>query len=372
MTRYTERVVVQIRNVHEEEHELKGKQNKKRLKPILKKSMLTALGLGIALPIGGTLPQANAGAIGPVINISQPVLNDGINWLSYSSKPNDPSLRDVPIEVTINNIIRINLSTQFRSDEYSPPTASSSDSSIAEVYVETRQDENMPTPESTLVVIPRQSGKISIELKANYMISGAPETVTDNIELYISKKGDVNADGKVNSLDASDLFNYLRNMMTRRSFSYVEMNRMDVDRNMEPTLGDMDALLKGYKGKTLGGKNNDYVLTFKQVDDAPYVLNGELMNAMLIGNEIGVRHYIMDIDYNDSLNTPSYQWYRATEATGEDMLPIEGETGAQYTVKEEDEGYYLVLEVITQSTWDSNTEPRKVYIVGKEKIQHLD
>lgn len=151
--------------------------------------MLTALGLGIALPIGGTLPQADAGAIGPVINISQPVLNDGINWLSYSSKPNDPSLRDVPIEVTINNIIRINLSTQFRSDEYSPPTASSSDSSIAEVYVETRQDENMPTPESTLVVIPRQSGKISIELKANYMISGAPETVTDNIELYISKKG---------------------------------------------------------------------------------------------------------------------------------------------------------------------------------------
>ena len=230
----------------------------------------------------------------------------------------------------------------------------------------------MTTPVSTLVVIPRQSGKINIELKANYMISGAPETVTDNIELYISKKGDVNADGKVNSLDAVDLFNYIRNMMTRRSFSYVEMNRMDVDRNTEPTLGDMDALLIGYKGKTLGGKNNDYVLTFKQVDDAPYVLNGELKNAMLIGNEIGVSHYIMDIDYNDYINTPSYQWYRATEASREDMVPIEGETGAKYTVKDEDEGYYLVLEVITQSTWDSNTEPRKVYIVGKEKIQRLD
>ncbi|WFR61538.1 hypothetical protein P9222_24425 [Paenibacillus amylolyticus] len=195
---------------------MKGKQNKKRLKPILKKSMLTALGLGIALPIAGTLPQANAGAIGPVINISQPVLNDGINWLSYSSKQNDP--RDVSIEVTINNTVRINLSTQFRSDEYSPPIASSSDNSIAEAYVETRQDENMTTPVSTLVIIPRQSGKINIELKANYMISGTPETVTDNIELYISKKGDVNADGKVNSQDAADLFDYLRNMMTRRSF----------------------------------------------------------------------------------------------------------------------------------------------------------
>ena len=119
---------------------MKGKQNKKRLKPILKKSMLTALGLSIALPIGGTLPQANAGAIGPEIKISQPVLNDGINWLSYSSAQDNPSfVPEVPIEVTTNNIIRINLSTQFRSDEYSPPTASSSDNSIAEAYVETRR-----------------------------------------------------------------------------------------------------------------------------------------------------------------------------------------------------------------------------------------
>ncbi|MGO4729496.1 dockerin type I domain-containing protein [Paenibacillus sp. 2KB_22] len=349
---------------------MKGKQNKKRLKPILKKSMLTALGLGIALPIGGTLPQADAGAIGPVINISQPVLNDGINWLNYSSKPNDPSLRDVPIEVTINNIIRINLSTQFRSDEYSSPTASSSDNSIAEVYVETRQDENMPTPESTLVVIPRQSGKINIELKANYMISGAPETVTDNIELYISKKGDVNADGKVNSLDASDLFNYLRNMMTRRSFSYVEMNRMDVDRNTETTLGDMDALLKGYNGKTLGGKNNDYVLTFKQVDDAPYVLNGQLKDYM--ESAVAVDYYLMDIDYDDTLNTPSYQWYRATDALGEDRVPIVGETREQHSVTSEDENHYLVLEVITHSTSNPNTEPRRTFIVGKEKIQLPD
>ncbi|WKL01501.1 hypothetical protein Q0F98_33775 [Paenibacillus amylolyticus] len=152
--------------------------------------MLTALGLGIALPIGGTLPQANAGAIGPEITISRPVLNDGIKWLSYSSEQNDPSfVPDVPIEVTSNNTVRINLSTHFRSDEFNTLTASSDDSSIAEVYVETRQDENMPTPTSTLVVIPYKSSKINIELKAKYTVSDVPETVTDNIELYISKKG---------------------------------------------------------------------------------------------------------------------------------------------------------------------------------------
>ncbi|APO45538.1 hypothetical protein BS614_16950 [Paenibacillus xylanexedens] len=349
---------------------MKGKQNKKRLKPILKKSMLTALGLGIALPIGGTLPQANAGAIGPVINISRPVLNDGIKWLSYSSEQNDPSfVPDVPIEVTSNNTVRINLSTHFRSDEFNTLTASSDDSSIAEVYVETRQDENMPTPTSTLVVIPYKSGKINIELKAKYTVSDVPETVTDNFELYISKKGDVNADGKVNSLDAADLLDYLRNMVSRRGFSYVEMNRMDVDRNAEPALGDMNVLLQGYKGKTLGGENNDYVLTFQQVDDAPYVLNGQLKDYM--GNSIATDYDLMDVD-GDYINTPSYQWYRATDPSGEDRVLIEGEIAEQYTVKDEDEGYYLVLEVITQSTSNANTEPRRTYIVGKEKIQRPD
>ncbi|MCW3791834.1 hypothetical protein OM416_09595 [Paenibacillus sp. LS1] len=349
---------------------MKGKKNKKRLKPILKKSMLTALGLGIALPIGGTLPQANAGAIGPVINISRPVLNDGIKWLSYSSEQNDPSfVPDVPIEVTSNNTVRINLSTHFRSDEFNTLTASSDDSSIAEVYVETRQDENMPTPTSTLVVIPYKSGKINIELKAKYTVSDVPETVTDNFELYISKKGDVNADGKVNSLDAADLLDYLRNMVSRRGFSYVEMNRMDVDRNAEPALGDMNALLQGYKGKTLGGENNDYVLTFQQVDDAPYVLNGQLKDYM--GNSIATDYDLMDVD-GDYINTPSYQWYRATDPSGEDRVLIEGEIAEQYTVKDEDEGYYLVLEVTAHSTSDANTEPRRVYIVAKEKIQRPD
>ncbi|MBY0115556.1 dockerin type I domain-containing protein [Paenibacillus xylanexedens] len=345
---------------------MKGKQNKNRLKPILKKSMLTALGLGIALPIGGALPQANAGEIGPEINISRPVLNDGIHWLNYSSEQNDPSfVSGVPIEVT-NNRVRIDLSTHLRSDEFSMLTANSSDNSIARVYVETIENENI------LVVIPYKSGKINIELKAQYTVSDVPETVTDNFELNISKKGDVNADGKVNSADAAELLTYLRNMVSRRGYSYVEMNRMDVDRNAEPTLGDMNALLNGYANKTLGAKNNDYVLTFQQVDDAPYVLNGQLKNYM--ENAIATDYYLMDVDGDDIdyINTPSYQWYRATDPSGEDMVPIEGETLEQHTVTSEDEDHYLVLEVTAHSTSDANTEPRRVYIVGKEKIQRPD
>ncbi|MEK4273846.1 dockerin type I domain-containing protein [Paenibacillus sp. FSL R7-0026] len=342
---------------------MKGKQNKKRLKPILKKSMLTALGLGIALPIGGTLPQANAGEIGPEIKISRPVLNDGIHWLNYSSEQNDPSfVSGIPIEVT-NRTVTIDLSTHFHPDEFNIISATSGDYSVASVYIEGG---------NKLVVVPYRSGKINIELKAKYTVSDVPETVTDNFELYISKKGDVNADGKVNSADAAELLTYLRNMVSRRGYSYVEMNRMDVDRNAEPTLGDMNALLNGYANKTLGAKNNDYVLTFQQVDDAPYVLNGQLKNYM--ENAIATDYYLMDVDGDDIdyINTPSYQWYRATDPSGEDRVLIEGETAEQHTLTFEDEDYYLVLEVTAHSTSDANTEPRRVYIVGKEKIQRPD
>lgn len=173
----------------------------------------------------------------------------------------------------------------------------------------------------------------------------------------------------MNSADAAELLTYLRNMVSRRGYSYVEMNRMDVDRNAEPTLGDMNALLNGYANKTLGAKNNDYVLTFQQVDDAPYVLNGQLKNYM--ENAIATDYDLMDVD-GDVIATPSYQWYRATDPSGEDMVPIEGETLEQHTVTSEDEDHYLVLEVTAHSTSDANTEPRRVYIVGKEKIQRPD
>ncbi|WP_419892232.1 dockerin type I domain-containing protein [Paenibacillus xylanexedens] len=342
---------------------MKGKQNKKRLKPILKKSMLTALGLSIALPIGGTLPQANAGEIGPEIKISRPVLNDGIHWLNYSSEQNDPSfVSGVPIEVT-NRTVTIDLSTHFNSNEFNIISVTSGDYSVASVYIEGG---------NKLVVVPYKSGKINIELKAQYTVSDVPETVTDNFELNISKQGDVNNDGKVNSSDAAALLKHLRNNFNLISYSAVEMNRMDVDRDGEVFWSDPQALLEGYVDTTLGAKDNRYVLTFKQVDDAPYVLNGQLKDYM--ENSIATDYYLMDVDADDIdyINTPSYQWYRATDPSGEDMVPIEGETREQHTVTSEDEDYYLVLEVTTHSTSDTNTEPRRVYIVGKEKIQRPD
>ncbi|MDT9717268.1 dockerin type I repeat-containing protein [Paenibacillus sp. ClWae2A] len=343
---------------------MKGKQNKKRLKPILKKSMLTALGLGIALPIGGTLPQVNAGEIGPEINISRPVLNEGIHWLNKSSEQNDPSfVSGVPIDV-MNRTVTIDLSTHFHPDEFNIISATSGDYSVASVYIEGG---------NKLVVVPYRSGKINIELKAKYTVSDVPETVTDNFELNISKQGDVNNDGKVNSSDAAALLKHLRNNFNLISYSAVEMNRMDVDRDGEVFWSDPQALLEGYADTTLGAKDNRYVLTFKQVDDAPYVLNGELKYDMQIGNAIGVDYYLMDVDVDgDDIHTPSYQWYRATDALGEDMVPIVGETRDQYTVRNEDVDYYLVLEVVAKSSSDANTEPRRVYIVGKEKIQRPD
>lgn len=185
--------------------------------------MLTALGLGIALPIGGTLPQANAGAIGAEITISRPVLNEDIRWLNRSSEDsNQHSLVSyTPIEALDKTVI-IDLNTHFPLNAYDSVGASSDDDSVARVYVNN---------ENKLVIIPYKWGKINIELKANYTLSGEP--VKDNFELYISKQGDVNNDGKVNSADAAALLKHLRNEFNRRSYSAVEMNRMDVNRDGE-------------------------------------------------------------------------------------------------------------------------------------------
>ncbi|WP_433583652.1 dockerin type I repeat-containing protein [Paenibacillus amylolyticus] len=268
---------------------MKGKTNKKRLKPILKKSMLTALGLGIALPIGGALPQVNAGELGPEIKISRPVLNEDIRWLNRSSEDsNQHSLVSyTPIEALDKTVI-IDLNTHFPLNAYDSVGASSDDDSVARVYVNN---------ENKLVIIPYKWGEINIELKANYTLSGEP--VKDNFELYISKQGDVNNDGKVNSADAAALLKHLRNEFNRRSYSAVEMNRMDVNRDGEVFWSDPQALLEGYAVTELGAKDNRYVLTFKQVDDAPYALNAQLIGEMKTGVKITstVEYFDADGDY---------------------------------------------------------------------------
>ncbi|WP_339309258.1 dockerin type I domain-containing protein [Paenibacillus sp. FSL k6-2145] len=337
---------------------MKGKQNKKRLKPILKKSMLTALGLGIALPIGGTLPQANAGAIGAEITISRPVLNEDIRWLNRSSEDsNQHSLVSyTPIEALDKTVI-IDLNTHFPLNAYDSVGASSDDDSVARVYVNN---------ENKLVIIPYKWGKINIELKANYTLSGEP--VKDNFELYISKQGDVNNDGKVNSADAAALLKHLRNEFNRRSYSAVEMNRMDVNRDGEVFWSDPQALLEGYAVTELGAKDNRYVLTFKQVDDAPYALNAQLIGEMKTGVKITstVEYFDADGDYP---NTTLYQWYQGSDATGEGKTEIAEATGSEYTITTSDLGKYLFLEITPQSTSDEQFRGRTVTIVGKQAVE---
>jgi len=340
---------------------LKGKQNKKRLKPILKKSMLTALGLGIALPIGGTLPQANAGAAGSDIIISRPVLSEYIHWLNRSSEDQDShSIRPLSSIQASDKTVLIDLSNHFPSEQFDTIKASSYDvnnGNVAEAYVDVN---------NKLVVTPFSSGVVTITITANHIASQT--TVTDNIQLFISKQGDVNNDGKVNSADAAALLKHLRNELNRRSYSAVEMNRMDVDRDGEVFWSDPQALLEGYADTTLGAKDNRYVLTFKQLDDAPYALNAQLIGEMKTGVKITSTFEYFDAD-GDSSNTTLYQWYRGSETTGERKTEIPEATSSEYTITANDVGKYLFLEITPQSTSDEQPQGRTVTIVGKQAVE---
>ncbi|WP_427182130.1 hypothetical protein [Paenibacillus sp. TC-CSREp1] len=341
---------------------MKGKNKRNTLKPIMKKSMLAALGLGIALPVAGSLPQANASLPESNIVISEPVLSSGIPWLDSSSK--QPNMNLVPIAVGDDNRITVDLSTHFPSEIFSGIDANSS-SDIANVVV----------IDNKLVVTPYRSGTINIELTAQYNASQEPnsqsETITDNIELYISKKGDFNNDGYVDSADAVELFSYLRNIQFGRgiSFSLVEMNKADIDRNGVPDkTNDMSAFMQGYIGGTLGAKDNSYVLTFKQVDDAPYALNGKLNGTMQVGQTITGSFTQLDVD-GDSLATAKYQWYTAADVNGTDELAIDQPNPDQYTIQNADVGRYLILKITPVSISSQYPEGKAVVIRGMQAME---
>ncbi|PZT54216.1 dockerin type I domain-containing protein [Paenibacillus silvae] len=350
---------------------MKGKNKRNTLKPIMKKSMLAALGLGIALPVAGSLPQVQAGAIGPSLEISRPVLNEGISWLNVSSEQSNgqPIMPSVPIVVEQSNLITIDLSSHFPSGQFSSISAKSSNYDIASV------DVSVDHSTYKLVVVPFASGIVNIELTAQYNASQEPnsqsETIIDNIELYISKKGDFNNDGYVDSADAVELFSYLRNIQYGRSasVSYVEMNKADIDRNGVPDkTNDMSAFMKGYIGGTLGAKDNSYVLTFKQVDDAPYALNGKLNGTMQVGQTITGSFTQLDVD-GDTLATAKYQWYTAADVNGTDELAIEQPNSAQYTIQNADVGRYLILKITPVSNSSQYPEGKAIVIRGLQAME---
>ncbi|WP_145412853.1 dockerin type I repeat-containing protein [Paenibacillus xylanexedens] len=348
---------------------MKGKNKHTKLKPIMKKSMLAALGLGIALPVTGSLPQVQAGAIGPTFEISRPVLNEGISWMSVSSNPSNssspwPSRVTAPITVEENNFITIDLSNHFPSDQFSLISAQSSNDDIASV------DVSRDHSKYTLVVVPFAKGVINIKLTAQYKASQDPnsqlETVEDNIELHISKKGDFNNDGYVDSADAVELLSYLR---TRSFLSNRAINRADIDRNGTPEMvQDMKAFMQGYIEGSLGAKNNSYVLTFKQVDDAPYAFNGKLNGTMQLGQTITGSFTQLDVD-DDSVATAKYQWYTAADVNGTDELAIEQPNSPQYTIQNADVGRYLILKITPVSNSSQYPEGKTIVIRGMQAME---
>nr|WP_145402548.1 hypothetical protein [Paenibacillus xylanexedens] len=350
---------------------MKGKNKRNTLKPIMKKSMLAALGLGIALPVAGSLPQVQAGAIGPSLEISRPVLNEGISWLNVSSEQSNglPIMPSVPIVVEQSNLITIDLSSHFPSDNLTLISAKSSNDEIASVNA------SYENSRYKLVVVPFASGIVNIEITAQYNTLQDPnsesETITDNIELYISKKGDFNNDGYVDSADAVELFSYLRNIQYGRSasVSYVEMNKADIDRNGVPDkTNDMSAFIQGYIGGTLGAKDNSYVLTFKQKQDKGYIRNDDtLKGGMGLGSIIYSDVELWDVDhgYNQHL---SYQWYSSelNDLSEGSLVAIPEATQSSYTISNADLGKYLILKV-TPILYQDDIPVDPFYIVSKTK-----
>lgn len=153
-------------------------------------------------------------------------------------------------------------------------------------------------------------------------------------------------------------------MVTRRGFSFVEMNQADVDRNGEPELADMNALLSGYANQSLGAKDNSYVLTFKQVDDAPYVLNGKLNGDLKVGATLTSNTEFFDPD-GDRLRTMHYQWYRGSEASGEGKTEIIGATDAVYKITDAEQEKYLFLQ-ITPESYSSDRPQGKPVVLRSE------
>jgi hypothetical protein len=349
---------------------LKGKNKRNTLKPIMKKSMLVALGLGIALPVAGSLPQVQAGAIGPSLEISRPVLNEGISWLNVSSEQSNgqPIMPSVPIVVEQSNLITIDLSSHFPSGQFSSISAKSSNYDIASV------DVSVDHSTYKLVVVPFASGIVNIELTAQYNASQEPnsqsETITDNIELYISKKGDFNNDGYVDSADAVELFNYLRNIQFGRSISFVDMNKADIDRNGVPDkTNDMSAFMQGYIGGTLGAKDSSYVLTFKQKRDEPQAFNAVIKGQNYYQETISSDVQVLDVDTGENMHL-NYQWFNSTSPTGDDMQEIIGATDSSYNIQIGDIEKYLILKV-TPIVGPYESEIKPFFIITKTPVPKL-
>ncbi|WP_186380948.1 dockerin type I domain-containing protein [Paenibacillus xylanexedens] len=311
---------------------MKGKTDKKPLAPLMRKSMLTVLGLSIALPLGGSLPQATADAGHEQVYIKGPVLNDRIVWLNDSSDNLDAELANIFVN---QSEVSIDLSQHFPAHFFKDISASSDNPQVAQAYVS----------DNRLYVVPAKAGTVSIKLTARHVVSD--EEVSDYIKLYVDKQGDVNNDGKVNSSDAVEIIQHIRNDVPQFSgISNLRLNRLDVDRDGEVQWSDVRTLMEKYTIKQLGAENKNVVLTFEQATDAPYALNGKIVGDLNVGSVLNSWFEYYDFDNpNDIPGNTIYQWYRSSDADGLNKTAISQATTSNYTITSEDENKYIYLEV---------------------------
>ncbi|SEK30544.1 dockerin type I domain-containing protein [Paenibacillus sp. OK003] len=314
---------------------MKDKPIGTRFAPLMKKSMLTALGLGIALPLGSTIPSVQAGAPSSQAIITAPVLNEDINWLAETSATNGSEQRSIVVDGSFVTVDLMDYLSSFDLVNDNELYAESNDTSVASARVR----------EGHLIVQIQKAGTVTIKLLAKHT-SGT--SIQDHLELQVTKQGDTNGDGKVDSRDAKAISDFL-NTPRFRGPTMSELNRMDVNRDSTLNMTDLSELFRGYTQRSLGATDNHYVLTFKQIQDAPYAVNAELTGEMKMGSTITGTYNYLDLEGDDQGDNPLYQWYSASDVTGIDKQEITGATSKEYLIRVEDIGKYLFLKITPQA-----------------------
>jgi VCBS repeat-containing protein len=95
------------------------------------------------------------------------------------------------------------------------------------------------------------------------------ETVTDQFNLTVSKKGDINGDGIITPADAATIYQVTSGKL---KLSEEQLKLLDINGDGQVTNADASLLMSSYVGKSTGTTINDnYFLNLSEVNDAPKV-----------------------------------------------------------------------------------------------------
>ncbi|MDQ1144220.1 VCBS repeat-containing protein [Bacillus sp. SORGH_AS 510] len=85
-------------------------------------------------------------------------------------------------------------------------------------------------------------------------------------------------------------------------------------------------------------------VTIEAVNDAPTISDPSISGKLLIGETVKGNYTYTDVE-NDEEGSSVYQWYRGIQKDGSDKSPISGANSKEYSIKDEDENFYLFFEV---------------------------